>query len=52
MTTTRMITICNDGDDLARRAAGLFREEAAKAIAAAGAVCRGAGGRFHAGKNL
>ncbi len=36
MTTTRVMTICNDGDDLARRAADLFREDAARAIAARG----------------
>ena len=36
MTTTRGITICDDGAALARRAADLFQEDAAKAIAARG----------------
>lgn len=36
MTTTRAITVCNDGDALSRRAAALFLEEAAQAILARG----------------
>ena len=36
MTTTRTITICQDGDDLARRAAALFQDEARAAIAERG----------------